>query len=172
MSNTEKAAQLAQLKQQLADIHWPEPVSLWPPAIGWVLLLIVLLLTLSIALLLAYRHHRANAYRRQALDELSTLDTQNQEQAAAALSQLLRRCQLHIDPNADHSAQGAARYRQMARFCRGDCPLSSTDIEHMETLSFGAQSMAPERFSELIGHSREWIKKHRRKPQQTGGQNA
>lgn len=172
MSNTEKAAQLAQLKQQLADIHWPEPVSAWPPAIGWVILLALLLLALCIALLLAYRHHQANAYRRQALDELAALDTQNQQRAATELSQLLRRCQLHIDPDADHSAHGLARHQQMAHFCRGDCPLPPTDIEYMETLCFGVQSRNPEAFANLIDHSRAWIQKHRRKPQQSGGQDA
>ena len=54
---------------QLADIHLPDPVSIWPLALGWWLLLALILIALTIALLLRARHQR-NAYRRQALAEL------------------------------------------------------------------------------------------------------
>ena len=55
--------------EQLADIHLPDPVSIWPLALGWWLLLALIFIALTIALLLRVRHQR-NAYRRLALAEL------------------------------------------------------------------------------------------------------
>lgn len=164
MNAEQQAAQMAQLKQQLADIHWPEPVSAWPPAIGWILLSSAALLLLCVVLYLAYRHYRANTYRREALAELSALDPTHPQRTATALSQLLRRCQLHLAPEADHSSQGDARQRQLAAFCRRECPLSATDIRTIETLAFGAQTLEPEAMTELMEHSRKWIVSHRHKP--------
>ncbi len=54
---------------QLADIHLPDPVSIWPLALGWWLLLAVLI-AIAIALLLWRARRKRNAYRRQALAEL------------------------------------------------------------------------------------------------------
>ena len=56
----------------LHDIHLPAPVSIWPPAPGWWLLalLIVLLLLAGIWL---WRRHRRSAYKRAALKQLHRL---------------------------------------------------------------------------------------------------
>ena len=168
----EQSAQMAQLKQQLADIHWPEPVSAWPPAIGWILLFSAALILLLLMGFLLCRQHRANAYRRQALQHIDSLDMETQQQAATELSQLLRRCLLHLQPLADHSAQGAARHRQLAQFCRRDCPVSQADIEQLEAICYGHSSLEPSSFSELVSHCRTWIGQHQRTPQSNGGQHA
>ena len=59
--------------EKLRDIHLPNPIGFWPPAVGWWLLVIVTLI-LSIALLiwLVNRHSR-RLYRRQALGQLLLL---------------------------------------------------------------------------------------------------
>lgn len=49
----------AELLAQLADIHLPEPVSFWPPAIGWWILAAIALLLLVLAV------RRLAAMRRQ-----------------------------------------------------------------------------------------------------------
>lgn len=164
--------QAAQLKQQLADIHWPEPVSAWPPAPGWFILFALLVILTGIILLLSYRHHQANAYRRAALAEIDQLSTDDQSRAAVQLSQLLRRCQLHLEPLADHSTQGTERHHQMARFCRRECPVSTSDIEQLEALCYGQTRLAPEAFSNLIARCRRWILQHQRKPSPGGEQHA
>jgi hypothetical protein len=59
-----------ELLAQLADIHLPEPVSLWPPALGWwilAILLLILALWMGRKSLIASRHRKIKA---QALTEL------------------------------------------------------------------------------------------------------
>lgn len=172
MSAPDQAAQLAQLKQQLADIHWPEPVSDWPPAPGWFILFAGLMMLVAIVVFLAYRHHRANAYRRAALAQMDQLSINDQSRAAVELSQLLRRCQLHLEPFADHSSQGAERHQQLARFCRRECPVSAADIQQLEALCYGRTKLEPDAFSELLARCRSWIQQHQRKPSVGGGQHA
>ncbi|MGS2716640.1 DUF4381 domain-containing protein [Eionea flava] len=56
----------------LADIHTPEHVSAWPPAIGWWLLL-ALLITLLIATIIGVKRYQKKwGYRRAALALLNT----------------------------------------------------------------------------------------------------
>ena len=57
---------------QLRDIHLPPPVSWWPLAPGWWLLLGTLLLLTAIAFWLWRRRRRSN-WRREALRELAQL---------------------------------------------------------------------------------------------------
>lgn len=58
---------------QLRDIHLPQPVSLWPPAPGWWIVALALVLTLAVLLYCWLRHRRNNRYRRLALQELGQL---------------------------------------------------------------------------------------------------
>lgn len=86
-------------KLPLNDIHMPAPVSWWPPAIGWWLapvVLIVLYLLLRVALEAAQRLSRRRRLRRQALGELASIERDFDASGNAALtlerlSVLLRR---------------------------------------------------------------------------------
>lgn len=77
----------------LIDIHLPDPVGFWPLAPGW-WILAALLLGGIIAGCLYWRLQRArNAYRRQALEQLDLLETDqsNDSQWLQSLNQLLKR---------------------------------------------------------------------------------
>jgi hypothetical protein len=87
----------------LRDIHLPQPVSWWPPAPGWWLVLgAVILLTITLILFLRRRHKRR--YQRIALQQLCAweqgLDNDyNPQQLMQQLSQLLRQmATLHYPP--------------------------------------------------------------------------
>lgn len=56
--------------KDLADIHLPDPVSLWPPAPGWWVLGVVLLAILVYAVLCLIAHWRQQKRLRAALREL------------------------------------------------------------------------------------------------------
>ncbi|MBF0261742.1 MAG: DUF4381 domain-containing protein [Magnetococcales bacterium] len=86
----------------LRDIHLPEPLSWWPPALGW--WLIIGALALIVMGYWAWRVWRArHRYRDAALRELARIRAAHAQQAdparlAADLSALLRRVCLRLHP--------------------------------------------------------------------------
>lgn len=83
------------LLAQLRDVHPPAPVSWWPPAPGWWIVLVVTLLIIAIALWLV-RQRRAMAVHAAALRRLDEIQGHYQNngddaQLAQAVSILLRR---------------------------------------------------------------------------------
>ena len=82
----------------LRDIHLPEPVSWWPPAPGWWILLLSAIAI--IAAILVYRRMRQRSLvKRTALAELETIRKQYQDRHDAvelvqALSALMRRASI------------------------------------------------------------------------------
>lgn len=82
----------------LRDIHLPEPISWWPVAPGWWLLLVSLLL-IFILIFFARKIYRSKQLKRDINAELETIKqqfqtTQNKSQLAKALSVLLRRASI------------------------------------------------------------------------------
>lgn len=90
----------AMLKQNIRDIHLPNDVSYWPPALGWWLLAGIFLLLLMITVIKLLRHQRNNRYRRiarQALDKaLSEWHVDNDSaRYVRRANALMRRCLHH-----------------------------------------------------------------------------
>ena len=82
----------------LRDIHLPEPVSWWPIAPGWWLLLAALLIIIAFAFI-ARKIYRSKQLKRDINAELEAIkqqfqQTQNKSQLAKALSILLRRASI------------------------------------------------------------------------------
>lgn len=79
---------------QLRDIQLPPPVSLWPLAPGYYLLILVLVL-LALGIFLIHRHRKQNLWRRNALTQLKEIQDRfrvnNQKRVLAAqLNTLLK----------------------------------------------------------------------------------
>ena len=77
---------------QLKDIHLPEPVSWWPPAPGWWLLGICLLLAVFVGGYYLWKFIRRGRFRREALVDLRQLREAHQDQRILLeeVSRLLR----------------------------------------------------------------------------------
>ena len=102
----------------LRDIHLPDPVSWWPPAPGWWILLSLLIL-FTIATLWGIRRYHRRSYRRLALRQLDTLkqnvnqqqdgQQHDDQQLIQQLSQLLRHIAvLHYPPQQCAGLHGKA----------------------------------------------------------------
>lgn len=93
----------ADVLNQLKDIHLPNPVGLWPLAVGWYLLAFFVVL-LGIALVYYLRKRALHAKPKQlALDLLDTYSAQyqqarNSQVTSAQISELLRRVALAYFP--------------------------------------------------------------------------
>ena len=88
---------------QLRPNHLPEPIGLWPPAIGWWLLAAIVMIALASLTLVVYRRWQKNRYRSQALqlarEALSHYQQhQNPRQLAHECNALLKRVALHAFP--------------------------------------------------------------------------
>ena len=93
-------------KLPLRDIHLPEPVSWWPPAPGWWLVLALVIGLAALAVWLYRRPRRAKAPRRLALRELERISRdyavhRDPQRLAVQLSVLLRRTAISLFPRAE-----------------------------------------------------------------------
>ena len=86
----------------LRDIHLPEPVEAWPPAPGWWLLGLCVLLAVTAGCIWAYRRYQRNAWRREALAELPAPDgvTTTDIGYYSTLNQILKRSARVCHPGA------------------------------------------------------------------------
>ena len=78
----------------LHDIHLPNPVSWWPLALGW-WLVVALAIIVSAVTILTIRRYRQRSYRRLGLQQLATIEADmatqdDHRQLIQRLSQLLR----------------------------------------------------------------------------------
>ena len=86
----------SQLLAQLKDVHSPQSIGSWPPAIGWILLSIIAVVCLTALLWFTFRWYKNNAWRRAALKEFKRLKPVYQQapspQGLATINALLKRC--------------------------------------------------------------------------------
>ncbi len=87
---------------ELRDVHLPDPISWWPPAFGWWMLLVVVFVTVGLVFWTqAYR--RRTKPRRLALAQLQEVKQQfaidsDEQQTITLLSDLVRRVALAVFP--------------------------------------------------------------------------
>lgn len=100
-----QAAGLPGTDLPLRDIHLPEPVSWWPPAPGWWLLLALALLAV-VALMVLRRWHLRKRRRQRVFEQLSRIESAWTEHRDALrlvreLSVLMRRAGISLYPRRD-----------------------------------------------------------------------
>lgn len=96
----------------LANLHplrEPALIGWWPPAPGWWLLCGLVLLALVLAAWFLLRRHRANAYRRRALRQLTHLqeaflESRDASAYIAGINALLKSVALHAYPQRETAA--------------------------------------------------------------------
>ena len=91
---------MPQTKLPLRDIHIPEAIGLWPPAIGWWLLLVFIPLCLYLSYKLYKRMTRKTALKsvKKQIKALKINQQLNDKQKLIELSSLIRRTAVSIFP--------------------------------------------------------------------------
>ncbi|HEY9200943.1 MAG TPA: DUF4381 domain-containing protein [Gammaproteobacteria bacterium] len=147
---------------QLRDIHLPDAVSWWPPAIGWWLtpLLLVLLALAFIALRRILRKRRRNASKKIAVAELQRIKQHYADNGDALhnlreLSILLRRVALSYLPR-EHSASltGEAWIAQLNQLAQHQV----FSEQHLELLTRGVyQPQLETDLTPLLKQCEQWL---------------
>lgn len=148
-TKTPLSPEIAQQLEQLKDIHLPEPISWWPLAWGWWIVLVLLALVI-VALIV--RHCRGRIYR-ATLAELADIPRDNAIAQSQALSTLLKRVGLYRGRTiASLSGQDWAEYLTQHGF----------SVEQAEFIAFASYAnsedyLMPE-WSSLQNSAKRWIK--------------
>jgi hypothetical protein len=100
----------------LRDIHLPEPVSWWPPAPGWWLLLMLGAITIA-GIVLFKQIRKRRLLKRTALAELDSIrkqydDNHDRVQLVKALSALMRRASISFYQRVDSASLTGAAWLQ------------------------------------------------------------
>jgi hypothetical protein len=88
--------------EQLKDIHLPDAIGFWPPALGW-WLLAALLIAVFITAMVLYKHRQKSAYRRAAVKQVKKLfsdykEPQQSHELTGQLNRLLKAVALQSYP--------------------------------------------------------------------------
>lgn len=139
----------------LEDLVAPGPVSWWPLAPAWWILIAIVALATGAGGWIAWRRWRADAYRRAALRELDALND-----GARGVPTLLKRVALSAWPRPEVAGLAGG---QWITFLRKASPESFDRQTAEDLLSIGYDSpqMVADREAQLIRSARHWITTHR-----------
>lgn len=140
----------------LRPLHEPGAISWWPPAIGWWVLIIFLLVA---GLLLLWRWKRT-ALQRAALCELKTLisNMNSPSQQAAAINRLLKRYALVCWPASEVAALTGESWLKFLDRHGGNGAFFQGPGRDLLTSPYYGED---QRNEELIGLAHRWIKANR-----------
>jgi len=146
------------LLEQLRDVHTPDSIGSWPPAIGWVLLVVFITLGISALVWFTIRWYRANAWRRAALKEFKLLKQSYQQspspQSLSMIVILLKRCASTVKQNSALLAVTGEQWRLTLQ--ESESPLQTHDLELLTT---GHYQASCERLdSSALSRIERWIK--------------
>ena len=150
------------LSQQLRDVHLPEQAGWWPLAIGWWILIALIVVAIAVSIVYLVQHKKRNRYRTQALQQLqkcyskwqSKQDTVSYLQSVNAV---LKRSVLHIgDTNGLIKLTGNDWIKALNRLVKK--PLSEQTKSALSVECYQAESTAD---VELVQREiSQWLKLH------------
>ena len=143
---------------QLRDIHLPESVSWWPPAIGWWLLPVLLIAAVWFVRWL-YKRAKANRWRKYALEELQAIREEREaQQQIKLISALLRRVAVTCYPRHEVASLTGEAWLKFL-----DTPLKASRFQDQGSILISAPySKTTVDVEPLFELSEAWIKTVRR----------
>jgi hypothetical protein len=84
--------------QDLKDIRTPTTIEIWPPAYGWWILAIVVLVGICLLTIWLIKARKVSLPKRQALESLQQIDSSHPK-SVSQLNQLLKRVAMTYFPN-------------------------------------------------------------------------
>lgn len=151
-----------QLAEQLRDVHLPAEVSWWPLAIGWWLVLAIVVLLAVVLSVLMFKKWRANRYRNSALSELTNAHARwqsdrNSGHYLATVNELLKKVMTSLGQTSNVSKSGSRWTKSLNTLVK--TPLSEA-TQH--ALAFECYAAEPDvNIDELHADVVNWITEHR-----------
>jgi len=140
---------------ELRDIHLPEGVSFWPPAYGWYVIIIAIVLAFVIRRY--YRLWRLKSRKLYAVRLLENLDGSNIVTAATQISEILRRVCVYRYPQA--VALNGTAWLEFIK-AHGSQKISPETAELLQNAPYLNPKTAkykPQDLEKLIGFAKDWI---------------
>jgi len=137
----------------LRDLALPPAVSLWPPAPGWWIIAAAGVAAFAILSVAAVARYRRNAYRREALRRLDTVDP-------GGISTLLKRTALAAWPREQVAALSGGAWLAFLDRTGGTTAFTDGAGRHIEALAFGGAVDAPAADAARAA-AKAWVKGHR-----------
>ena len=156
---------------QLRDLHLPQAVADWPPALGWWLLAGLVLFGLVWSMRALHRRYKSNAYRRFAQRELKAIvaehaEIQDARRALSRLQFLMKRVAMTAFNRAEVAALSGVAWTQ---FLDATSTTSQFSLGPGELLIDGpyqaTQDHASNELNALFSLCAEWLKYHSRASQ-------
>jgi len=153
--------------QNLNDIVVSAPAAWWPLAPGWYLLAACLVALLVFLALHQGRRWRQNRYRRQALQELSSIREAGAAGRARELPALLKRTALSAWPRASVASLSGAAWHRFLDETAGMDSFRAGSGATLDSLAYAGrdQPALPEAdVKKAIDAAELWLKSHRPAP--------
>ena len=147
---TEDATSLS----RLVDIIEPEPVSWWPLAPGWWIVIALAFAGITYAGIRLFLKWRRSAYRRSACSELDRMD---EAVTVEEINALLKRTALCAWPR---KAVASLNCGSWITFLETNGPLT-TEAAAALGRSYSSRALSVEEANNLKNSARDWIKRHR-----------
>lgn len=150
----------------LRDLHLPQAVSDWPPALGWWLLTGLVLVGLIWVSRVLYRRYKRNAYRRLAQRELHAIaaeysETQDARRALIAVQMLMKRAAMTAFNRAEVAALTGVAW---AQFLDATSTTSRFSLGSGELLIDGPyqakEAISSAELTALFSLCSQWLKSH------------
>ena len=163
---------------QLKDIHTPDAIGLWPPAIGWYLVAAFLIAALVLAGVILWRRWQQNAYRRAALRECDDIEREitagsDSRAAAIRIATLLKRTALSVFRRAEVASLSGDAWILFLESKASEASFSIASSQLLIEASFRQSPPDNQRdVVQLLDEARRWIRKHQRPDLASGGKHA
>ena len=143
----------------LKDLHLPEAIGWFPPALGW-WLVIVLIPLLGALLYWFYKRLTRKTALKEAKKLLITIkaSTMDNQQKLAELSALLRRVAISITPRAQIAGLTGAAWLAFLDSSLKDAPFTSGAGQCLADAPYRQSAPSDTEISQLIGLCENWLK--------------
>ncbi len=147
----------------LKDIHLPEPITWWPPAPGWWLLVVLSLLACYAIFLVFKQFKKQNAFKTAGKMLLAIKHQQHEDpvQTLVAVSALLRRVAISIDARSEVASLSGQAWLSYLDKTFKDAPFSNGVGRCLADAQYRPVVAEDTDFDELFKLCERWLKQQK-----------